>query len=80
MTAESILVGIIVAFCAAFSGWRLMSVRLRLKTLDALSGIPGIASLRRRTLAKMSGGCGACQSAVNVNARSSNQRPAAPHH
>src|ERR1700739_4532303 len=63
VTVESALVGIIVAVCAVFSAWRLMSIRLRLKTLDALSGLPGVAGLRRKTLAKMSGGCGACQSA-----------------
>jgi hypothetical protein len=77
---ESFLVGVIVAFCAVFSAWRLMSVRLRLKALDALSFLPGIAGLRRKTLSTMSGGCGACQSAVSANARPSNQRPAAPHH
>jgi hypothetical protein len=83
MTVESILVGIIVAFCAVSSVWRLMSIRMRLRTLDALSILPGVAGLRRKTLAKLSagGGCGTCQAAtrtVNANARSANQRPAAP--
>jgi len=77
VSAETTLVGLIVAFCAVFSAWRLMSVRLRLKTLDALSWIPGVAHLRRRTLTKLSGGCGACQVAVNANARPANQKPGA---
>jgi hypothetical protein len=33
-----------------------MSIRMRLKTLDALSMLPGISNLRRRTLARLSGG------------------------
>ncbi len=79
---ESILVDVIVAFCAVFSAWRLMSVRLRLKALDALAFVPGITRLRDKTLLKMAGGgsCGACQGAVNANARPANRIPAAPHH
>src|SRR3954471_13509662 len=81
---ESVIVAVIVAICAAFSAWRLMSIRMRLKTLDALSILPGISNLRRRTLARLSGGggCGSCQAAtktVNANGRSANQKPAAPH-
>jgi hypothetical protein len=81
---ESVIVGIIVACCAMLSAWRLMSIQMRLKTLDALSILPGISNLRRRTLARLSGGggCGSCQAATktfNATARSANQRPAAPH-
>jgi len=42
-----------------------MSIRFRLKTLDALAVLPAnaggnfVADLRRKTLAKLSGGCGA---------------------
>ena len=88
MTAESLLVGLIVAVCAVFSAWRLMSIRFRLKTLDALAVLPAnaggnfVADLRRKTLAKLSGGCGACQSAtrtLNANVRPLNRRPDAPH-
>ena len=84
---ESILVGLIVAGCALFSAWRLMSVRLRLKTLDALSGLPAIAGgtavvmLRRRTLAKLSSGCSACQHGgahpLSANVQPLNQRSGA---
>jgi hypothetical protein len=84
MTVETIIVAIIVACCGVFSAWRLMSIKLRLKTLDALSMLPGIANLRRKTLAKLStgGGCGTCQAATktfNANVRSANRKPAAPH-
>ena len=78
------VVGIIVAVCAVFSLWRLMSMRLRLKTLDVLSvlpavaNMPAVAKLRRKTLAKLSsGGCGACQGAINENVRPANQKPGA---
>jgi len=84
VVVESVIVAVIVAFCAVFSAWRLMSIRMRLKALDALSMLPGISNLRRRTLARLSGGggCGSCQAATktfNANGRSANQKPAAPH-
>lgn len=82
---ESVLVGLIVVGCATFSVWRLMSVRLRLRTLEALSVLPAIgnlvAILRRRTLAKLSGGCGACKGAthtLNANVQSLNRKPGVP--
>jgi hypothetical protein len=87
VTAESLIVGLIVAVCATFSVWRLLSIRLRLKTLDALAVLPAslggnfVAQLRRKTLAKLSGGCGACQRAthtVNANVQPLNRRPDAP--
>jgi hypothetical protein len=87
VTAESLIVGLIVAVCATFSVWRLLSIRLRLKTLDTLAVLPAslggnfVAQLRRKTLAKLSGGCGACQRAthtVNANVQPLNRRPDAP--
>ncbi len=75
MTVESALVGIIVACCAVFSAWRLMSIRLRLKTLDApfrSSGHRG--SLRRKTLAKMSGGLAGGGALRSVSERSQRER------
>ena len=78
---ETLLVGVIVTFCVVFSAWRLISLRMRLRALDALSFLPGVDGLRRKTLAKLSGGggCGTCQANANVNVRRANQRPAAPH-
>jgi hypothetical protein len=81
---ESVMVGLIVAGCAIFSAWRLLSVRLRLKTLELLAGLPQyaggrlVARLRSRTLAKMSGGCGACSGALNVSFPTPNRRSAGP--
>ena len=86
---ESILVGLIVFGCTIFSVWRLMSVRLRLKTLDALSVLPAAAGgnlaamLRRKTLAKLSGGCSSCLHAThtfNANVQSLNRRSGVPRH
>jgi hypothetical protein len=86
-TLESILVGLIVFGCTIFSVWRLMSVRLRLKTLDALSALPAAAGgslaamLRRKTLAKLSGGCSSCLQAThtfNANVQSLNRRSGVP--
>jgi hypothetical protein len=81
------MVGLIVAGCMLFSVWRLMSVRLRLKALEALSVLPAsaggnlLAILRRKTLAKLSGGCGACLRAthtLNANVQPLNRRSGAP--
>jgi hypothetical protein len=89
MVIESLFVGLIVAVCAIFSVWRLLSAKLRLKTLDALAFLPAAAggtlvtALRRKTLAKLSGGCGACARAthtLNANVQSLNQRSGAPRH
>ena len=87
MAAESLLVGLIVTVCAIFSVWRLMSIRLRLKTLEVLSALPAsaggafAAKLRQKTLANLSGGCGACQHAtrtLSANVRPLNRRSDAP--
>jgi hypothetical protein len=84
---ESWVVALIVSVCALFSIWRLMSVRLRLKMLEALSRLPAVTggafamTLRRRTLAKLSGGCSACHQAthtVNANVQLLNRRPDGP--
>jgi hypothetical protein len=93
LTLESVLVGVVVFGCALFSVWQLMSVRLRLKVLEGLSGLPsysggGLAKrLRRRALAGLSAGCGSCAGAaahgvepdgVKANVQLLNRRSAAP--
>jgi hypothetical protein len=63
---QELLVALLVAACAAFSAWRLMSVRLRLRTLDALERLPHaltapwLARLRARARAQLAGGCAGC--------------------
>ena len=67
---QNVLVGVIVAGCVVFSAWRLMSPRLRLKTLDlvgpameALGARGTVARLRTQTLGKLvTGTCSACSS------------------
>ena len=60
------LVAAAVTFCACYSTWRLLSARLRLRVLDALGTLPGLAAtawftaLRARTVARFSAGCGSC--------------------
>jgi len=67
MMVQGVLVGLIVAFCAVFSAWRLMSPKLRLKTLEliapaaAKSGAGAwVTRLRSQTVAQLAAGCGAC--------------------
>ena len=64
---QTVLVGLIVTFCVVFSAWRLMSPKLRLKTLEWLApaaqkvGAGGpITRLRSQTVAQLAAGCSAC--------------------
>jgi len=63
---QSALVGMVVAACAIYSAWRLASVRLRLRVIDALASLPRplttpwLAALRGRALAQLAGGCAGC--------------------
>ena len=67
---QGLIVGLVVLACAIYSTWRLLSARLRLRVLDALSVLPGLkaaawfAALRARTLSKSAGGCGSCAPAA----------------
>ena len=65
--AQDLLVALIVAGCAIFSAWRLMSPRLRLRTLDFLAPVVtrlgagnAVARLRNQTIGQLAAGCGAC--------------------
>jgi hypothetical protein len=70
LVLQNAVVGLIVLGCLVFSAWRLMSLRLRLKTLDFVGpvmekvGARGlIGRLRSETLGKLvSGACSACSS------------------
>jgi hypothetical protein len=63
---QSVLVGVVVAACAIYSAWRLASVRLRLRVIDALGALPRpltttwLAALRSRALSQLAGGCAGC--------------------
>lgn len=85
LVLEYLLVGLIVAACALFSVWRLLSVRARLSVLDALAALPGdpggrwLAGLRQRLLARLGGGCGSCnQSALNAPAQAATRSSGVP--
>jgi hypothetical protein len=65
--AQDILVGLIVAGCAVFSAWRLMSPTLRLRALNLIAPAMGklgasdpVERLRNKTLAQLARGCSAC--------------------
>ena len=64
---QEALVAVIVAGCIVFSAWRLMSPRLRLKTLEfvgpameKLGGRVVATRLRTKTIGQLAAGCGAC--------------------
>ena len=63
---QTVLVGLIVAGCAIFSAWRLLSPRLRLSVLESLAPVMQrltptlLVRLRTRTLGQLAAGCSAC--------------------
>ena len=79
---QYLVAGVLVAGCAGFSAWRLASVALRLRMLDALKLLPLIGGagwlerLRVRTLAGSAAACGGC-SGAKPSAVSRNQTPGA---
>ena len=65
--AQNLLVAIIVVSCAVFSAWRLMSPRLRLRTLDLIAPVAtrlgagdAMSRLRARVTGQLAAGCGTC--------------------
>ena len=63
---QQLLVGALVIACALFSAWRLASVRLRLRMLEALARWPALrrarwwSGLQERTHAQQLRACGGC--------------------
>ena len=78
---QQLLVALLVAGCALYSAWRLLSGSARLRALGWLGALPGArrsrwhARLMRRTLARL-GGCAGCAPTPVAGAR--NQTPGAP--
>jgi hypothetical protein len=65
--AQDLLVALIVAGCALFSAWRLMSPALRLRTLDFVAPVAkglgagsALGRLRNQTIGQLAAGCSAC--------------------
>lgn len=81
---QQLLVGVLVLACAIYSAWRLASVRLRLRALDALSAAPLLSRtgwfvrLRERTLGAGALACGGCAGGARRVAGSPNQTPGVP--
>ena len=79
---QALIVALAVVSCAAYSIWRLLSARLRLRLLDGCAALPGIGhaawyqALRARTVAKLAAACGSCAPAP-TGAASRKQTPGA---
>ncbi|MBS0365181.1 MAG: hypothetical protein JSR67_05065 [Proteobacteria bacterium] len=69
LLVQQVLVTLLVLVCVLLAAWRLASVRLRLKLLDALERIAPLplagwrARLRQRALAQLTAACGGCSRA-----------------
>ena len=80
---QQLLVAPVVAACALYSVWRLLTPRARLRTLASLARLPGAAHaawlgrLRARALAQSQAGCGACGGKVTPVAPARNRTPGA---
>ena len=66
---QEVLVALIVAGCAAFSAWRLMSGSARLKTLEWLAPLANrvgagnpIDRQKAKVIGQLASGCSACSS------------------
>ena len=84
LVLQSVLVAVIVAWCAVFAAWRLASVALRLRMLAALAALPAglttpwLARLKARTLERAAGSCAGCASGdLRPGAGSPNRTPGA---
>jgi ferrous iron transport protein B len=79
---QAVIVALLVALCALYSIWRLLSARLRLRLLDRLAAVPGIgraawfAALRAAALSRFAAGCAGCAPAA-TSAASRKQTPGA---
>ncbi len=66
LVLQGVVAGIVVAACAIYSAWRLASLKLRLRVIEGLGALPPaltapwLAALRRRSLARLAGGCAGC--------------------
>ncbi len=65
---QDVLVALIVAGCAVFSAWRLMSGAARLKTLEWLAPVANsvgagstVARLKAKVIGQLAAGCSACK-------------------
>ncbi|MGB9332585.1 MAG: hypothetical protein WCB10_17610 [Steroidobacteraceae bacterium] len=79
---QAVIVALLVALCALYSIWRLLSARLRLRLLDKLAAVPGIgnaawfAALRAAALSRFAAGCAGC-APTTTSAASRKQTPGA---
>jgi len=79
---QVVIVALLVALCALYSIWRLLSARLRLRLLDGLAAVPGIgsaawfAALRAAALSRFAAGCAGCAPTA-TSAASRKQTPGA---
>jgi hypothetical protein len=82
LVLQVILVALVVAGCATYSIWRLLSGAARQRTLNLLAKLPAVAAmgwfvrLQARTQAP-GGGCGSCSAAASAPSRK--QTPGALH-
>jgi hypothetical protein len=71
---QVVLVAVAVGACTLYSAWRLASLALRLRLLEALAALPGarsaswLGALRARTLAQLQSGCAGCASGATPRA------------
>ena len=74
------VVALVVAGCVVYSAWRLLSLALRLRLLDAVEPLPRLLTspwlgvLRARTEAQMKSGCAGCGGGITPDAAARRNR------
>jgi hypothetical protein len=82
LVLQEVIVAVLVLACALFAAWRLATVRVRLRALDALAAWPLVGAsgwlknLTVRTRARETAACGGC-SQVKPDAAARNRTPGA---
>ena len=75
LALQQLLVALLVVACALYSAWRLATVRVRLRWLELMGTLPGLARtrwlgrLQARTRAQSTAACGGCSQAASHKPR-----------
>lgn len=85
MIAQELLVALIVVGCTAFSAWRLMSPRLRLRALDLVAPVAmrlgagnAVSRVRSRVTGQLAAGCSTCSHNKSAVHRPGTRRATGP--
>ncbi|MGP8032744.1 MAG: hypothetical protein ACLPQ6_01245 [Steroidobacteraceae bacterium] len=78
LALQLVVVAVVVAVCTTYSVWRLLSLNLRLRVLDALASLPRVLTApwldALRARARLQSGCAGCGGAATPGAAARRNR------